>query len=128
MTIEITEKSIALWYVEIPHPPQNLMAHLARGENGAFDLVYRFRYKRDNKAFDSKDDKSWYGGTITNHTEAQALEKMRMLIGILAKKSSGQLYELLRGTGTVEQFMEQLGKMPWAHMRKGDVAGSDVQS
>jgi hypothetical protein len=117
MTIEIGERTIAMWSVEMHHG--NLLAHLGYIEEGKprLRLDGRFRWYRDDviDSRKSNDRRSWWK-VETNDPPALAIEKFRDLIESLRRADGWKSWELLRGSRTAAEFAEELGKMPNMHV------------
>jgi hypothetical protein len=123
--IEITENTLALWYVELPGG--NWTAMLYRVEDGRPKLECRFRWYRGAAIWDSDDDKNFYSITPTDtDSVAASLEKVRLVISEMKKIGAGKSYELLRGTGTLEEYFEQFLALPFVHARDKD--GKDLKT
>jgi hypothetical protein len=102
MAIEIDEKIVAIWYLRTL-PDQDWMAGLRELEpNQKYSFTYRFRYYKDDKAFDSKDVKNWYEGTV-NSTRNEAIEAFRFLGKTMEVMATDKLYEFIND-GDLENF------------------------
>jgi hypothetical protein len=114
--IELDEKIVAIWYLQITNT-QDWMAAIREIEpEEKFELTYRFRYYKDDKAFESKDKKNWYKGTIGG-SRAFVIGSLREIAKVLAATSSGgELYELINDKGA-EDFLHRLQDMPFAYVR-----------
>ena len=76
-------------------------------------IVFRFRYHKDDKIFDSKDKKSWY----TAKSPGLPLEKQIIHLRDMMKEV--KLYdieEVLRGDMNLEEFTAEFVKMDSAHI------------
>ena len=75
---------LGLWYSNDPRTGNNWLCFIERDDSpdGDWKGVYRFRYKRDEKIFNSKDEKSWMtiegrkNKSIPKMTEDQMIEYM----------------------------------------------------
>lgn len=81
MTIEFNEESyiIGLWFSTNPITGNNWLAAILRDPDNPerFKGSYRFRYIKDNKVFDSRDEKSWTDFICPEHaTEEEILKFM----------------------------------------------------
>ena len=122
--IEITERSIAFWYVQ--GKGMDWLAHVATtDEPDGFVLTYRFRYyvekmEWDEKEWDSKDKKNWYECKAKG--VAKVIEVTRLLAGAIKARAQadgrGEMWELMRGTGTLKNFMAQYAALPFVHMKQ----------
>jgi hypothetical protein len=117
--IEITERTQAIWYVQGKQMDWLACIESAE-EEGRFKLTYRFRYYVDKKAWDSEDRKSWYEMTAADM--AKGIETVRMLAEVIKMRAkaegAGEMWELLRGTGSMKSFMAQFAALPFAHMKQ----------
>lgn len=115
--VTIDDTILGFWYVELRNG--NWMASLHRRPEGML-LKYRFRYYKDNKAFDSQDEKSGY--TVTHPGQSPEviqtlIQTVRDLIAHLKITDATDSWELLRGTSTTGQFTEQFLALPFVHQR-----------
>jgi hypothetical protein len=117
MSIDLTERTICIWYVEMPKQQANYLGALERLDDDYLQYTFRFRYKRDKKIFDSEDEKNWYSfkTKCARGEEHSAITKIRMVTRLIADKEGGEFYELLRGAGTLEQFFSQFAALPFVH-------------
>lgn len=117
MTIEITERTIGIWFLLLEEK-SDWMAALWHEDDGVH-LSYRFRYYRDDKLDEtSKDRKSWYSLT-TGETAQVSVRAIRDLIeGMQEELGAGQSWEILMGERSVEEFTEEFISMPWAHVTR----------
>ena len=113
MTIMFTEKTQATWYVSLPGG--NWIASVDKTEKG-FEGTYRFRWYKDEKAWDSDDVKTWL--KVDGEDLAAGINSFRFIANKLKKLGGGEFYEVLRGTGTNEQFFEEFKKLPFVHIRE----------
>lgn len=111
--IEVTEATVGIWQVALPDG--NWFAHMARRSGGGFEILYRFRWYRDQKVFDSRDVKHWWRGTVSSVSEDECLSKMRAIVAELAQAGGLSSWELIRGTKPLDEFMAALLKMPGIH-------------
>lgn len=112
--IELTERSRAIWFCSLPKVG-DWMAHIEEADGGRFKLLYRFRYYRDSDVWDSKDEKHWYRMEAADL--AKGIETLSKLAQGLKEKSGGELWELKRGSGTLDEFAMQLKSLPFAHSK-----------
>ena len=117
MTIKFTEKTVGIWAVDLLNSSDFLGSVWRDG--GDYIMAYRFRYYEDDKTFDSKDRKNWYEARMpADKVEEQDLiDAMRTVVKMMWKGSGGQRYELLMGSGGVEQMMAELKKWPMISMK-----------
>jgi hypothetical protein len=123
MSIEITDGTQALWYITIPNG--DWMAGINAQDGGGFKLTHRFRYYRDNEAWDSKDEKRWYSGEIDDL--AKGIEAVRLIVQKLKEAGAGQSWEILRGTGSIEEFTAQFMRLPFVHAKRQNMGSNDEQ-
>ena len=64
---------------------------------------YRFRYRVDNKVFQSQDRKSFYSFTITNQTEEQVIEQLNKLVDMIREQYS-KFFKYTEIKGNSEKF------------------------
>lgn len=115
--IEIRETSQFwhMWFVASKEA--DWLAMLFKHEGESWQCVYRFRYYKDKRAFDSEDVKSWY--TIeTDSTESTPPEGLVTAIskiaGLTASQFNGEVHSIpIRGNGI--KAGEILMAEPWAH-------------
>jgi hypothetical protein len=117
--IEVGECTIGLWSVSLP--AGDWLQHLGVMPDGTYEIVYRFRWYRDDKTFDSADEKRWFRiRTKTGESEAHALEVARYAYGTLNKL--GAHWELMRGARSSQEFADVLLAMPGMTARHEVVA------
>jgi hypothetical protein len=117
MSIEITEGTIGIWYTELPNNEGNWMAGAKRDPDGTYDVTYRFRYYRDEKTFESSDERRWEGFKIDSK-KSDAVTRITSSLRFVQQHLGGNSYEVLRGTGSIKQFMEEFEKLPFVHVRR----------
>jgi hypothetical protein len=114
--IRFDEKIVALWFVATIPDEQDWMAAIRElVPDEKYELVYRFRYYKDDKAFDSEDKRSWYRAELTG-TRNYVLLTFRNLAERLHLASSGPLYEVLNDKG-MDDFLRRFQDMPFVHAR-----------
>ena len=115
--INITDRTIAIWYVQlgIGERGSDWLASLWREDDG-IKGTYRFRYYRGDQSLqfeDSQDVKHWVELDLCKYTEEKTIHVMRVMAESLADLSGGEKWELMMGTGTVTQFMDEYKKLPF---------------
>lgn len=118
MTIEVTERTIGIWYLILDGGGSDWMAGMWREDDG-IHLSYRFRYYRDDK-FDetSEDKKNWYS-MVTGETAQKSIMAVRDLIKAMQNElDAGRSWEILKGERSIEEFMEEFSSMPWTHITR----------
>jgi hypothetical protein len=115
--ITIDENIVGIWYVSTL-PNQDWMAGLSELEaEKKYKLVYRFRYYKDDKVFESKDTKSWYEGAVTG-TRHYCIAAIRMVAkGLDAAGQNKGVYELLNDDGDMKKFWRTFQNAPFAYAR-----------
>jgi hypothetical protein len=114
--ITITDKTIGLWYLDtIPGKQDWLAAITEIVPDSQYELVYRFRYYKDDKAFDSEDIKNWFRVAITG-TKAYTIASMREVAKTMLSKSTGKLSEILN-EGDTDKFMQKLMDSDFAYAK-----------
>lgn len=120
MSISIDENTIGLWFVNIPNG--DILTTLSRTpDDNNLEIMWRFRYYRDEKAWDSKDKKHWYRAVGPRQKQEEVISHIRMVCQASALRAGSHAedyYELLRGSMSVREFMELLGKQPFAHTKQ----------
>jgi hypothetical protein len=116
MSIEISENTLGVWFVS--WGSADWMGGLWRTPKGPAG-AYRFRYYRDTEAFNSKDEKSWYDLNPSDlaQDEGEWIAAMSKLSEVITHAQEGQRWELLRGSMSVDEFMEAFKKLPFAHVK-----------
>ena len=114
MSINITDRSLGIWFVEMQWG--DWMGHIESLPDGNYQLTYRFRREVDDRIFNSNDQKDWWSG-VGPDLDA-GINAVRDMADFLHKHHGLQKWELLRGAGSVQQFFEELRKLPFAHSRE----------
>lgn len=109
--ITIDENTIGLWSVKLANDKDWLAAIRELIPDQKYELVYRFRYYRDDAVFESQDKKNWYRGTLTG-TRNFVLQSFRQVFQALASAShSHHAYEVLND-GDARAFREKIFSLP----------------
>lgn len=111
MAININDNIVGMWFMSLT-PMSDYLAGLSR-DGTAFRLLFRFRYYKDDKAWDSKDEKSWHEVRITERTEAQVIEVVRAINKRMFALGAIEQWEVLRGTRTPEEFAHEWLRLPF---------------
>lgn len=114
MTIHVTERTIAVWFLNITEW-SDFLGGLEHAENGKFRFTYRFRYYASPKAWDTKDRKNWYQGDLTAASKSEALSKLQKFINTLEIGTGYTADEILMRNGNVNAFMDEMASKQWAH-------------
>ena len=122
MTIELNERTIGLWYVQLGRPGESdWLGSLYRTKAGGLEAKYRFRYYKGDQSLnfeESQDESSWYTLQIGGDDVEQAISTLQMIVEKLWKVSGGQRYEILMSQeGNVDAFMERLKAMPFSNFK-----------
>jgi len=112
MSLELSEKTVGIWAVDMMNGSDFLGAVWRESDN--YVIEYRFRYYEDDKVFDSEDKKNWYRAEIPTDraSEEELIDAMKVVVEALWKKSGGKRYEILMGSGGVEEMTSALKKWP----------------
>lgn len=122
MTIEVRDGTYfsSWWFVS--GPGKDWMAAVFRPPGEPWQVKYRFRYYKDDRAHDSADESSWYevrgpsGDESTEHKLCAITDRMA---GMTAAYFGGsEVHKLLLKTDRAEQVMAALGRESWAHARE----------
>jgi hypothetical protein len=109
VTIEITNRTQGVWFVALKQG--DWMATIEVPSDGGCKIVYRFRVYRDDKVWGSDDSTRWTEAITTD--VPNGIQLVRKMADLLAQEpGANKPYELIRGTGTITQFVEQLGTLP----------------
>jgi hypothetical protein len=123
--ITFDEKIVAVWFVLTIPDRQDWLAAVREIEPDAkYELTYRLRYYKDDKAFDSNDKKNWYGGTVTG-TRNYIILSMRKVADMLASVSKAKVYEVVNDKG-LDQFLRDFQDQPYAFARMVVAGGADA--
>jgi hypothetical protein len=115
--IKVDEKIVGLWYVSLPG--QDWLAGVRELiPNEKYELVYRFRYYKDDKVFESDDRKSWYAGELsgTRHFIVAGLRSLSRGIAEMGATDSTH-HELLNESGDLAEFQRRLQDAPYMYAR-----------
>lgn len=112
--MDIDENTVGIWYIQLSRR-SDWMGSIRRDVSGAFILDYRFRYYKDDKAFDSEDEKHWY--KVTSKELQTLLDNTRQLVGAMATVSGGEQWECMRGERTPKEFFEAFKALPFVHTK-----------
>jgi hypothetical protein len=115
--IRFDKKIVGFWYLETIPGYQDWMASVREIEpERKYEVMYRFRYYKDDKVFDSKDRKNWYRAE-PSQTRAYVVAGIRAAARKLEEVSrGGKLYELMND-GDFEKFKREFENLPFVFMR-----------
>lgn len=124
MTIELVKQSyvLAQWFAE-NEAGDDFMMCVYKKDKLDLNFVgkYRFRYRKDDKIFDSEDKKVWY--TINFFNEAEQLILMKMdyfinnLIAAKFKKVDKSIVQ-----GDTAKWIELAKKTTWCNMKEEKIS------
>lgn len=118
MSIELTEATLGLWYVQMHM--KDWMCGVTRLDERRFEFKYRFRYyKEPHDPWDGQDRKSWYEGTVDAERDT-VVRRMALMAHQVLKISgdSGQVYACVRGLDEpFERYTERFMKLPFVHAK-----------
>jgi len=115
--IKFDEKIVGVWYLQTTETQDWLCAIREIEPDQKYELTHRFRYYKDDKAFDSKDKKNWYRGTITG-TRHYVLEVMKPLVQDLKELGAvGEPYELINN-GDYDDFLRRFQDAPFVYAKQ----------
>jgi len=122
MTVNIDfakDDLVAVWFVEFGGNHGNWLLTVLERPQGGFNAETRFRWYNDDKAFDSADQK--IGRSLQsrpNESRASMMRNCRAAAAALARKSSGEMWELVRGAGEDNKaFMKRFMALPFVHVK-----------
>jgi hypothetical protein len=114
MSIEINDRTQALWFVELPNG--NWMACIEALEGNRFRLTYRFRWYRDGEVWDSKDERNWFSGVLSGDFP-EGIETIRLAVQKLQAHGAGKAFELLRGNLSTRDYMDLFMHQEFVHAK-----------
>jgi hypothetical protein len=124
MTIEIHEKThlYKIWYVEMLPDVGNMLAVVLRDPPGEWRAKYRFRWYRDNKAHNSKDERSWYNVTRNDGSTGSRDELVEMFEQLMVVHTQHWQTRISRVhvDAVGGEAVEVLAKQPWANQKALD--------
>jgi len=118
--IEFTENTycLGIWYLQ--DETRDWLAAVTR--EGEFVARYRFRYYRDDKAWDSDDVKNWWEARCPGKTEDQIIAMIDDVAAALRRQgfsTSEPWRRIVRGNS--EAVLEALKQAPFSHIRQTEV-------
>jgi hypothetical protein len=117
--IILDEKIVGLWNFHMKTPEGDYLAAIRELERDVkYELTYRFRYYKDDKVWDSKDEKHWCQGTLSG-TRHYAVSSFQMIVNMLAKMQGSPTYEVLMDEKGLDDFMRRVEALPSMFMREG---------
>lgn len=116
MTLELKDGRYVsqMWYCA--NNEKDWLCALYRDPGECWTVLYRFRYYRDDKAFDSKDIKNWYRCRApTDRKESEVIEFTDGLAELVALEAGAKLHKLLLRTDNVKKIFEAMKREDFAH-------------
>jgi hypothetical protein len=114
VAIVFDEKTVGVWYLK-PAPDMDWLASVREIEPQAvYEFKYRFRYYKDEHAFDSKDRRNWYEGSIYG-TRSFVIAGIRQAAKTLLQ--SGESYYELLNDGDIDAFFRRFQDAPFVFAR-----------
>ena len=128
MSFNITEQGryAVLWYAE--NEEHNYMALVHQDEpGGPWKLTYRFRYFKDDKVFDSEDEKHWYEAVDKENPGPEKLVATNdtLLATPQAKAQYPKGVSRMEINGGMAEMLKVLMAQPWAHAKLLDKDGAE---
>ena len=126
MSLVLDDNVLGMWMVELRLENEGVMAEgnwvaiLSKHDTG-FVINFRYRWYRDQVAYDSDDQRSFYTATLNSGItdENMAIRHARELYEFIRKQTnSDHGWELVRGARTMDEFTDALAMMPGMHMKK----------
>jgi hypothetical protein len=116
----------AMFFVRLPTTPGDPQLNLGGDVNGLvwrkdetpeeWTIQYRFRYYRSRDAWQSGDDKVWYGGTV-NGSEEQVVGAFEQVMQVLSVASGFPVQRLVIQGDSEKFFKVVKNERPsWLHM------------
>lgn len=127
--IELNENThcLGIWFLDVPSEGFNVLATVTKQPGESYKGLVRFRYKRDDKAFDSADEKSGYIIDSESEERSAGMEVRRAIVkGLRAiHAKAGGSYNFLPLDCSGSEAAERLMAQPWAHMKWMPKEGAD---
>lgn len=123
MTVELNEKDhiVCIWQADDLDGNNFLM--LLRKRDGCYLIDYRFRYRRDEKVFDSKDEKSFYNCVCKPETtETEVFEACKHVFLLISERYCIHSF-CQRVDGDLAKFEAVLKKYECFHIKTMPLEG-----
>lgn len=114
MSIGLNEEILAIWVLDVSEA-SNLLVGLSRHPMGT-RLQWRMRYYEPGTPPDSPDEMHWYE-EISSDSPEEVIEKVRAALKEQSPSAMGSPFELIRGNGTLKEFIEAFKRAPFVHVR-----------
>ncbi|HEV8189491.1 MAG TPA: hypothetical protein VGP83_17180 [Pyrinomonadaceae bacterium] len=112
------EKIVGAWFVVLAEDVDWLAGLREITPDSDYEMTYRFRYYKDEKPFDSTDEKSWYE-LKAKGTRAYMIASVRLIVQELIARSKlpkPYSFELLND-GDLHAFMRKWQDAPFVFAR-----------
>src|SRR3990167_671736 len=118
MEIKETDYILGIWFAEDKNG-NNFIMLVKRDKNTPKEWIgeYRFRYKVDDKIFDSDDKKSFYEFSIIDLTEKEVLAKIESFFESIKIVYSFK-NEYVEIKGDVQKFMFRAAQAEWMNLKR----------
>lgn len=109
---------LGVWFAEKKNGDNWLMTiKQKQGTTDCWEGEYRFRYKKDDKIFNSEDEKNVYSLGIDGESEDQIVEKLNGLFEVIKTEYTAHS-EYVEIKGGMEKFMFRLAQCPWSNIKR----------
>lgn len=116
-TVEVTDKLVGIWFLRLTDDSNWLCSLTEIEPDQRYRINYRFRYQKDDKVFDSADEKRAYKVEVTG-TRTYVLATVRFIASEMKKAGAeDEIDELLMENRDVDGFLKALMEKPWAFVR-----------
>ena len=120
MTIEFNDDShiIALWFSESPEGNNWLACAQRDNKTQEIRVDYRFRYKKDDYAFNSKDEKSWYTVKPKKEDSNEKIIDTFRLIQKAGTHLGFPYHDEVMINGGTQEFLDKTKDKPYMQMKQ----------
>jgi len=115
VSVILDETIYGLWFIEIPEHGQDWLGSIKRNDDGTYTMNYRHRYYKDDKIFDSEDEKSWYKATDTLEKLLDCVEITKDSATRFFGADNIRITSLLKEGKTFDEFMAEFHMLPFVH-------------